>query len=278
MKIITAKNIGFCSGVRMAISIAETALKEKKGNVQLLGSLVHNERVVNRLIKKGLIFRKNLEEIKPGILIIQAHGFPPLPENIKRKVSVRDATCPLVKKVQELALSLKKQGYQIIIIGDKNHSEVKGIKGHLGEKNKALIIKDEKDSVDIPPFDKIAVVAQTTQELENIKKTLKTLKKKNSQIKYFNTLCPEVQTRQKQAREIAKKSEAVLVIGSRMSANTGRLYQIVKKTGKPVFWVNSLKDLEKENLNKIKTLGLISGTSADDKEIEEILKWLKNKR
>lgn len=274
MKIIVAKNIGFCSGVKRAISIAEKALKKDRP-VQLLGSLVHNEKVVDQLLAKGLIFCKTPEEIVPGTLIIQAHGFPPLAKQVKKMVRLEDATCPLVRRLQKLAISLQQQGYRIIIIGDKNHSEVKGIKGHLAKKNGVIIVKNKNSRAKIPLSDRVAVVAQTTQELKKVKETLKKLREKNHQIKYFNTLCPEVQLRQEQTKIIAKKAQAILVIGSKISANTGRLYQIARESGRPVFWVNSLKELKKEKLNGIETLGLVSGTSADNKEIDRIIKWLK---
>ena len=295
IKIIAAKNIGFCFGVKRAILIAKLSLKEKVRPVQFLGSLVHNENVVKKFLEKGIIFKKKIKEIKPGVLIIQAHGFPPLPNNFSNKILIKDATCPLVKKVQMLANSLWKQGYQMIIIGDKDHSEVKGIKGYA--KNKAVIVENKKEAEKLPEFKKVAVVAQTTQDLNNVNEILKVLKRKYKKIKYFKTLCPEVQVRQKEAKSIVKKVNKILVIGSKISANTERLYQISKSSGKPVWWVNSLKELKKKKINnsltelpsreaKVKkrtgssspVFGVLSGTSADNSEIEKIKKYLKRRR
>lgn len=301
MKIILAKNIGFCFGVKRAISIAKASLKEKIRPVQFLGSLVHNKNVVEKFLKKGVIFKKKIKEIKPGILIIQAHGFPPFPKNFGRaklsfgnKILIRDATCPLVKKVQMLANSLWEQGYQVIIIGDQHHSEVKGIKGYT--KNKAIIVENKKEAEKLPKFKRVAVVAQTTQDLNNINEILKVLKRKYKKVnlvrnrgtlnlvrkssisygvKYFNTICPEVQVRQKEVKSIAKKADEILVIGSKSSANTKRLYQISKTSGKPIWWVNSLKELKKQKINNSIVLGLLSGTSVDNSEIEKIKKYLK---
>jgi (E)-4-hydroxy-3-methyl-but-2-enyl pyrophosphate reductase len=276
MKIIAAKNIGFCFGVKRAISTAESAIKEKIKPVQFLGNLVHNENIIQKFLKKGVIFKKESKGIKSGTLIIQAHGSPSLPGNLTKKISIKNATCPLVEKVQKLAYSLAKQKYKIIIIGDKRHSEIKGIKGHLG-KNKAIIIKNEKEAKKLPRLKKTALIAQTTQDIDNVKNILKILKGKNKKIKYFDTLCPEVQIRQRQTRAIIKKVEAILIIGSKLSANTGRLYQISKNSGKSAYWVNSLKELKKENIKNINTLGIVSGTSADNLEIKKIIKWLKQK-
>src|SRR4030042_3243325 len=105
MRVIFAKRLGFCPGVKRAISIAKASLKEKARPVKFLGSLIHNENVVGEFLKKGVIFKKKIKEIKPGVLIIQAHGFPPFPKNFSKKILIKDATCPLVKKVQTLVNS-----------------------------------------------------------------------------------------------------------------------------------------------------------------------------
>jgi len=272
MKIIFAKNIGFCSGVKRAILIAEKALKEKVKPIQFLGSLVHNENIIDKFLKKGVIFKKNLKGTKPGILIIQAHGFSPFPQKFNEKILIRDATCPLVKKVQILANSLWKNGYQVIIIGDKNHSETKGIKGYT--KNKAVIVANKKQAKNLPKFKRVAVVTQTTQDLNNVNEILKVLKRKYKKIKYFNTLCLEVQKRQKETRAIAEKADGMLVIGSKTSANTKRLYQISKNSGKPVWWINSLNEFKKQNIKDSVVLGVVSGTSADNTEVEKIKNYL----
>lgn len=275
MKIIVAKNIGFCSGVKRAISIVKASLKERVRPVQFLGSLIHNENVVGEFLKKGVIFKKTIKEIKPGVLIIQTHGFPPFSKNFDNKILIKDATCPLVKKVQTLVNSLWKQGYQVVIIGEKHHSETKGIKGYT--KNQAIIVENKKDVEKLPKFKRIAVVIQTTQNLNNVNEISKILKRKYKKVKCFNTLCPEVQVRQKEAKSIAKKANAVLVIGSKSSANTKRLYQISKTSGKPVWWVNSLEELKKQKINNSIVLGILSGTSADNSEVEKIKNYLLKK-
>jgi 4-hydroxy-3-methylbut-2-enyl diphosphate reductase len=272
MKIVLAKHIGFCSGVKRAILIAKTSLKEETEPVQFLGSLIHNENVVREFLKKGIIFRKNLKEIKPGVLIIQAHGFPPFPKNFDKKILIKDATCPLVKKVQSLVSSFRKQGYQIVIIGEKHHSETKGIKGYA--KNQAIIVENIKDAGNLPKLKRIVVVAQTTQDINNVNEILKILRRRCKKVKFFNTLCPEVQFRQKEVKLIVKKTDAVLIIGSKSSANAKRLYQISKTSGKPVWWINSLEELKKQKINNSIVLGILSGTSADNSEIEKIKKYL----
>ena len=277
MKIIFAKNIGFCFGVKRAVLIAENSLKRDQKPVQFLGSLVHNEKVIEKFKKKGIKFIKNLKSAKSGTIIIQAHGIPPLSQKIKKGLLFRDATCPLVKKAQIAAKSLYEKRYKVVIIGDKDHSEVKGIKGWC--EDKALIIENENQAKKLPKYNKIGVIAQTTQNLDNVNKVLKVLKSKTKKLKYLNTLCPEVQKRQNEIESILKKTDSVLIIGSKSSANTKRLVEKAKESKKQVFWINSLTELKKEfkkqKIKKISVLGVISGTSASNEEIEKIKIWLK---
>jgi len=273
MKIILAKNLGFCSGVKRAIKITEDSLKKDPRPIYFLGSLVHNEEVVNRFKKGGVKFTNTLTGPKSGTLIIQAHGRPPLPKRINKGLLIRDATCPLVKRVQVIANSLNSQGYQVVIVGDKDHSETKGIKGYT--QNRALIIKDKNQVKKLAKFKKIGLVAQTTQSSESFQEIIKVLKRKGRKVKSFNTICPEVITRQKEVDEIIKKSQAVLVIGSRSSANTKRLVEKVKKAKKRVHWVNSLKEIKEQKIDPLLSLRIVSGTSTPDWEIKKITKWLK---
>ncbi len=280
MKIIFAENIGFCSGVKRAISIAEKAIKEDPKPIQFLGNLVHNEKVIEKFKKKGVKFVKDFRKAKEGTLIIQAHGFPPFSGKINKELLIRDATCPLVKNVQLTAALLHKKGYKVIIVGDKNHSETKGINGYV--KNKAIIIESENqaEKLNLSRFKKIGVVSQTTQNLSRFNKILKILRSRMprlgemNKIKSFNTICPEVIVRQKDLANILKKSEGVLIIGSHLSANTKRLVQIVKKFRKQAIWINSLEELKDKKIRKISTLGVISGTSTPDWEIKKIKKYL----
>lgn len=266
MKILIAKNIGFCSGVKRAIDIAEKAMLKDKKPIQFLGSLVHNEIVIQKFKKRGARFLKNPKESKSGTLIIQAHGFSPF--KINKNVLIRDATCPLVKKTQVLANFLFKKGYKVVIVGDKNHSEVKGINGYI--KNKGIVIENESQAKKLPKLKKIGVVCQTTKGIDKFNKIIKILKNKADEIKWFNTLCPEVNARQKELDKILRISNGVLVIGSRSSANTKKLVEKIKKTKKRFIWINSLEELRNKNLKGISTLGAVSGTSTPNWEIEKI--------
>ena len=205
MKIIFAKHIGFCSGVKRAIDIAEKSLKGDPKPIQFLGPLIHNERVIEKIKRKGGKIVSSLKEVKTGTLIPRAHGIPAdIFKNITKDVIIRDATCPLVKRAQNLAKELFEKGYQVIIIGDRNHPETEGIKGYT--KNQAIIVGNESQAKNLPKFKKIGVVAQTTQNLDKVNQILKILKDKAKKFKWVNTICPEVLVRQRELSEILKKN------------------------------------------------------------------------
>jgi len=278
MKVIFAKHIGFCWGVKRAITIAEKSLKKDPKPIQFLGPLVHNEKVIERLKKLGgkFIPPSNLESgIKSGTLILRAHGEIVDLKKTEKKIIIRDTTCPLVKNAQLKAQNLFEDGYQVIIIGDKGHPEVKGIKGRT--EGQALVLENESQAKSLPKFKKMGVVSQTTQDLNKVNEILKILKNKAKKFKWVNTVCPEVVFRQKELSKISKKADGILVIGSRSSANTRRLAEIVKKVKKPIWWINSLAELKKINFKDISSLGVVSGTSAPDWEIKKIKKWLEEK-
>ena len=276
MKVIFAKNIGFCWGARRAIRITKNSLKNDEKPICFFGNLLHNERVVEKFKRGGIKFIKDLKEAKSGTLILPPHGFPPLPLKIKEKLAIRDTTCPLVKKVHKMANDFHKDGWQVIIIGDKNHTETKGIKGHAN--NRTIVVENETQAKRLPNFKKIGVVAQTTQSLKRFNRIVRILKNKTRKLSSSNTLCPEVSARQGELNSISKKADGILVIGSRSSANTKRLAELAKGLKKQVFWVNSLEELKKQNFKNVSVLGVVTGTSTPDWEIKKIRKWLNAKQ
>lgn len=273
MKVIIAQNIGFCSGVKRAIAIADKSTRGDPKPIQFLGDLVHNENVTKAFKKKGVKFIKNPQQAHNGTIIIRAHGISPL-SRINKKLCLEDATCFLVKKAQQTAKALFNKGYKVIIIGDKNHPEVKGIKGFC--KNKAITVSSELKAKRLKRYKKIGVIAQTTQNSKFVFHILKMLRKKCRELKWVNTLCPEVLRRQKEIIEILKKVQAIIVVGSASSANTKRLVEIANNNKKSVFRVNSLAELKKKNIKRYSSIGVVSGTSAPDWEIKKIIKYLTN--
>ena len=278
MKLIFAKKIGFCFGVRRALKMIENNLSKMKKPIKMYGPLVHNEEVTERLRKKGIKIVNDLEKIKEGTLIISAHG---LPQKIKNKLIRRrgldllDTTCPIVARVQKTAELLERESRQVLIFGDINHQEVLGIKG--ATKEKAIVFCSKEELLKFKPKKnkRYGLVVQTTQNFEKFKEIKKIAKRKFSQIEIFNTICETSFKRQAETRKLAKKVDAVLIIGSTTSANTKRLYQISSKINPRTFFVKTAKDLKREWFENIKNVGIGAGASTPDWIINKVVKKLK---
>ena len=275
MEIILVPQFGFCFGVKRAIDMSVKALREKPNPCQVLGTSVHNEFVIERLKKQGIKFINSLNEAKKGTIIIPAHGEDPkvLKKINKMGHEIVDTTCPLVTRTQNLAKALQKKGYQVIIIGDKEHKEVKSIQASID--GKGIIIEDEKEIAKIIKKKNLGVVVQTTQNPERVDRILKELKKKFKEIKFYNTFCPTVQNYQKEVRNLAPKVDLMLIVGSKTSANTKRLAEIAETNRKPVYHIKSASEFKKEWFSGIKKVGIAGGTSTPDWLIKEVINKLK---
>ncbi|PIT89114.1 MAG: 4-hydroxy-3-methylbut-2-enyl diphosphate reductase [Candidatus Levybacteria bacterium CG10_big_fil_rev_8_21_14_0_10_36_7] len=275
MKIVLAKHIGFCGGVNRAM---ETALKTAKNSsseqVYMLGHIVHNKDVVEKISKAGVIVTDNIKKIKTGILIIRSHGATPeIFEKAKtQKLKVVDATCPIVAKAQNIAKRLKDEGYQVIVLGDRNHDEVKGIVG--ATKNTAIVVSKPKEVQSLKNLNKVGLIVQTTQNIKNFINTASALLPISSELRIYNTLCKIVDLRQKEADLLAKKVDLVLVIGSFKSANTKQLTTISKNTGVKTHQIERASQLKKHWFNAIKKVGVVTGTSTPEWVIKDVVSEL----
>ncbi|MFH0803791.1 MAG: 4-hydroxy-3-methylbut-2-enyl diphosphate reductase [Candidatus Tagabacteria bacterium] len=278
MKIIFAKEIGFCFGANRALKMAEDGLPVMKRPVRMYGSLVHNEEVAEGLRKKGIEIVKGLEGIKEGTLIITAHGLSPAIKNeLKSRpgLDLLDTTCPIVARVQKTAELLQKKGKEVLIFGDPNHQEVLGIMG--AAEDKAVIFSSKEELLKFEPDEnkKYGLVAQTTQNYDKFKEFAKIAKKKIPQIAIFNTICRPNLRRQAEIKKIAKKAEVVLVIGSPTSANTKRLYQISSKINPDTYLVKTARDLKKEWLENKNSVSIGAGASTSDEVISAVVEKIK---
>ncbi|MCX7845532.1 MAG: 4-hydroxy-3-methylbut-2-enyl diphosphate reductase [Dictyoglomaceae bacterium] len=273
MKIFLIYPIGFCSGVRRSINLAVN-IKKRKEEVYTLGALVHNPKVIEELSLKNIKIWNSEEKPKNKVLLIRAHGLPKeeVEEYKKLGNEIFDATCPLVKKVQILSQFLTKNGYKVIIIGDENHPEIKGILSYTN--GKGIVIQNIKDLEKIKDFSKIGIVSQTTQNLEEVKKIIDKILDKGKEIRIFNTICPEVEERQKKLEYFSKELDIILVLGGKNSANTKRLFQIAKKYTR-AYHIENIEELEKSWLKEEDKVGIISGTSTPDFFIDNLMKRLR---
>jgi len=261
MKVICAENMGFCFGVKRALDMA---LKEK--NAYTLGQLIHNPQVVELLEKRGIKVVNSVYEANKT-LIITAHGT--LKSNIEkakeRGLKIIDTTCPLVRRVHDLAKSFDNKNYKIILIGDKDHSEVKGI---VSNADNTVVIKSPEEARGLR-FNKACVLSQTTQSTDNFNKVVNVLKKNIPNLKVFNTICDATKKRQDSAIELAKKVDFMIVVGGYNSANTKMLSQICSKIVETKH-IETADEIDEEWLKNKKAVGLTAGASTPSWVIKDI--------
>jgi len=276
MQINVAKSAGFCFGVKRALKIAQEAAKSHK-NIFMLGDIVHNEAVVKNIERLGIKKIGTLKRIKNATLLIRAHGAEAktLAEAKKIGYKIIDATCPMVKEIHRIAKDAQKQGYYLIVIGDKDHDEVRGIIGQT--KNKALVIDCFKNIpwLKIKKIEKAYIVAQSTQNIEEVTRIIASLKKQIPVVMFFNTICNPTRTKQEEIKSMPVENEVMIIIGSKASANTKRLFEISKRINKNTFWIQSKNDLKKKWLRNITTVGITAGASTPKETINETIKAIK---
>jgi len=276
MKINLAKSAGFCFGVKRAIDIAYKTLTGNK-NVYVLGNIVHNEDVAKKLEKAGIKKSGKLGYGRNKILLIRAHGasLDIIKKTRKLGYKIVDATCPMVKEIHKIAKDGEFKGHAIIVIGDKKHDEVQGIIGQL--KKRAIVIEDYQNIpwAKLKKLKKTCVVVQSTQNLEKAVKIIKMLKPHIKELKFFNTICQPTRLKQKEMRNMPLENDVMIIIGSKTSANTKRLYEISKSLNKRSYWVQSKKDIKPKWFRGIDSTGITAGASTPDDTTEEIIAYIK---
>jgi len=270
MKIIIAKTAGFCFGVKRAVDMAFKTAKKKQKGIFTLGPIIHNPQVIEKLKQEGIL---PIEDITtPGIrdIIIRTHG---IPLQVMNRISeagfnIIDATCPFVKKAQHYAKLLREEGYQVIILGDREHPEVQGLMSYAGDD--AIVV----DSEDALPKIKhnVGIVVQTTQPVEALKKLFSRVIEQAKNVKVYNTICNSTALRLKETAAMAKKVDIMLVVGGKNSANTTQLAKLCRSLSVPTYHVETDAELIPEWLNNVKSVGITAGASTPDWIIEDIIK------
>ena len=280
VKIFLASPRGFCAGVERAIDIVEKTITKFGSPVYVRHEIVHNKQVVENLKKKGTIFVEELSEVKDLTrpVIFSAHGVPKkVPEEAKIKnLFYIDATCPLVSKVHRESEQLNKNGYDIILIGHKNHPEVVGTMGQLPSGSISLIeTVDEVKNLDPKLFKKpVAYITQTTLSVDDTAEIINKLKDKFPKIKepVKEDICYATTNRQKAVKKIASDCDIFFVIGSRNSSNSVRLVEVAKKAGcKNSELMHSGKELPIDKIKKSKNIGISSGASAPEQLVQNLI-------
>jgi len=275
MKILLAKDAGYCFGVRDAVNLAyETA--EKEGEVYMLGHIVHNESVVKELEKIGTKVIDDLNEIpdnKP--ILFRAHGTVPKiwDEAEKKGINIIDATCPLVTEIHEEVQKLAAENRRIIIIGDHGHDEVNGIMEQVQD---SIVVANPEEAIRLRKMKKAGVVSQSTQMIENVQKIINILIGKVFDLRFVNTICFPTRRNHEQIKSLAELSDIMIVIGSFTSANSKRLTELAKERNERTYQVTCANDLDSDWFQQSDTVGISAGASTPDNIIESVTTKIKS--
>lgn len=273
MEIKIAKFSGYCYGVKRAMDLALEKLDEtSEKKVYSLGPLIHNDQAMKKFTDKGLIVEEDINKIeKNSTAIVRSHG---LPKDFYDKMdiistNVVDATCPFVKKIQDIVYENYKSGHGIILIGDKDHPEIRGINGWSD--NSSIIINSIEDAerFDFSEDRTYIVAVQTTYKLEKYLQIEKILKNRLKKVEFFNTICYATRERQDAARELSKTVDAMIVIGGKSSSNTKKLAEICSENC-ITFLIETAKDIDLEKISSFSTIGITAGASTPDFIIDEV--------
>ncbi len=276
MKVILARNAGFCMGVRRAVDTTLDMVGKESGRIATFGPLIHNPQVLDLLEDRGVSILKEIPEAHDGTVIIRAHGVPPEKKaQLQRSgARVKDATCPRVVKVQVIIGKYRKQGYDTVIIGDRNHAEVEGLMGHAGPKVQIVSRERDIDALRLPgPY---IIVSQTTQDERSFELLSRLIVEKFPQGKVFNTICDSTHKRQEEVRRLCSEVEAMVVVGGKTSANTTRLGEIARSMGRPVFMVESENDLNLTEISRFNVVGVTAGASTPTWMINLVVRVLES--
>ena len=276
MKVIKAKTAGFCFGVKRAVDTVYEQVEKCGGkNIYTYGPIIHNEEVVKDMGQKGVTVLRSEEELdalEEGIVIIRSHG---VEKRIYDKLNARgigivDATCPFVKKIHNIVSEQSAQGKYIVIIGNPEHPEVQGIRGWAGERVCVIQNSDDAEKFSPDENEKICVVSQTTFNYNKFKDLVEIISEKSYYVSVLNTICNATKERQTEAESIAETVDAMIVIGDKHSSNTQKLFEICRRACNNTYYIQTLDDLDLNQLGSVETVGITAGASTPNNIIEEV--------
>ncbi len=280
MKLFIATSAGFCFGVRRAMDMALKAAQRYTKNLYTLGPLIHNPQAVDFLGELGIEVKNRIGNISEGTVILRSHGVVSgeLKKAREKKLRIIDATCPIVKRAQVFANYLHRHGYAILIVGEAKHPEVEAIRSYLDKK--VEVIESVRGIRSLGPWEKLGIIAQTTQSFNLFKEIVAASLEKAKEVRVFNTICHATTLRQKEAMEIAKKVECMIVVGGYNSGNTQRLVAMCKNIQPHTYHIEIAKELNPKWLTRCERIGLTAGASTPSwiiQEVEERIRRLKER-
>ena len=271
-EIYLAESAGYCFGVKMALDKAEE-LAQTRGQVHTHGPLIHNPQKVKELEQKGVTAVESVADVPSGILLIRAHGVPPtvIEEAKAKKLTVVDATCPLVTHIQQTAKELEDKGFQVLMFGERSHPEAIGVKGHT---QKLIIVETVEEVKRLGLYRKLALISQSTQPVDEFNKIVQeAVLHCDLHLEVRNTICEPTRRRQEAALELAEKVDLMVVIGGYNSGNTQRLYRLCKDKV-TAYHIETAEELRPEWLTGRTKIGVTAGASTPHETIEKVIKGL----
>lgn len=279
MRITIARTAGFCWGVRRTVNkvLETTSDPEQKAPVATLGPVIHNPQVISKFESQGVKVYQNVEEVPDGTtLVIRTHGAVVPEHNLarERKLDVIDGTCPYVKFPQVMALRLTREGYHLIIVGDANHAEIKGVASYA--EGPYTILRTGEAIPPLPGVKKVAVISQTTNDATYFKKVVGEASTRFREVRAVNTICYDTGERQTEVRELCDKVEVLIVVGGRMSANTRHLAEIGSEILPPerVHHVERAEELLPAWFEGFTEIGISAGASTPDDVIDSVARTI----
>jgi 4-hydroxy-3-methylbut-2-enyl diphosphate reductase len=275
VEIIVADNAGFCFGVKRALELVARAADDTSRRVYTLGALIHNPQEIARLEGSGVKRVGTVSEVEEGTLVLSAHGVDPgVEQDAKtRGLPVIDATCPFVKRAHGHIVTLAREGYSVVILGDPGHREVEGLAARVS--GKAAIVATATEAEKLPFRKRYGLVVQTTQRPQALREVGGALAERCRELRVFNTICEATMKRQESARELAEEVDAMIVVGGRNSANTRRLAEICAATGTPTHHVETADELESAWIAGATRVGVTAGASTPGWIIENVVSRLR---
>jgi len=274
MKILITRGAGFCFGVKRAIDIAFSLSEKKKEGIYTYGPLIHNPQVVEKLREKGIAPTEDIHKKDICALIIRTHGMSIdlMEKALNAGYEIIDATCPFVKKAQHYAKLLSEDGFQVIILGDRGHPEVKGLVSYAGGD---VIVNDGKE--DLPDLkSRVGIVVQTTQPLEGLRKLMGRVIERAKEMKVYNTICNSTALRLEETEEMAGKVDVMVVVGGKNSANTTQLANLCISIPVKTYHVETAGELRPEWFEGVKKVGITAGASTPDWIIHAVKERIKD--
>lgn len=277
MNVELAKTAGFCFGVKRAVDTVYQQIEQYRGEkIFTYGPIIHNEEVIKDLRSHGVEVLNDEEELKTAdadVVVIRSHGVAKYIYDImeERGITCVDATCPFVKKIHKIVAEKSAEGSYIVIVGNGEHPEVQGIRGWAGEQVTVVQTQEDAERFELPDKDqKVCIVAQTTFNYNKFKELVEIISKKRYDIVVLNTICNATKERQTEARQIAARVDAMVVIGDKRSSNTQKLFEICKEECLNTYYIQTLDDLDINQLRSVESVGITAGASTPNNIIEEV--------